>query len=789
MISPFGASSLGCARASSSRTSKNAFGSIVNVAGTSLGNLIRNPHIATAVRANKPILSNFPTTHPTSNLFRTPTKSTNQGHRLFTASSSQSRSGSGPSHASGNGWLIVLGLATGTAGSYVLFKDRVDNWINCEGEVKSQKGFSWWGKPGSDDKSDTIVVDQEDKGLVGDVDADLREKDAQLEAADKLAAVKELPEIDTRTLVWEITKLLGPDWLLILAIIAVTGAAAAINIYTPNVIGDLVTTVQSLTSSTSPITQDPTASLMPHAMRLLTLTLSQGILTAIDIALVTRLGERLSLRMRRSLWDSILRQDVVFFDARMQGEIVGRLTQDVAEFKHTFKLVITQGLKCIAQVIGSGFHLFRISSTLTVTLLSVMPFLYIAMNLYGIFLRRLSKSARVGDSKASGVAGEAVSNIRTVKAFAAEHRELEHYMNASTEAANLNNKLGFHIGLFQGMTNASIGGMILLILFYGGSLVGKGDMTAGQLMSYMVSTQNAQRSLALVGVLFGQVVKALGSAARVFEFTHLKPTILIDEGSTPQYMDGLIEFKNVQFRYPTRPEQKVLESFNLRIPVGKVVALCGASGSGKSTVGQLIERFYDPESGSILIDGRELKTLSPSWIREHVGYINQEPILFATTIFENIRYGCPNASQERVEWAAKQANAAEFISKFPKGYDTVVGERGVTLSGGQKQRIAIARALLKNPKVLILDEATSALDSHSERVVQEALEKLMQGRTVLVIAHRLSTIQNADLIVVMSASGKEKRPNGNVVETGTHDELLRKRGAYYELYQKLMSDV
>ncbi|KAJ3207618.1 ATP-binding cassette, sub-B (MDR TAP), member 8, partial [Dinochytrium kinnereticum] len=248
--------------------------------------------------------------------------------------------------------------------------------------------------------------------------------------------------------------------------------------------------------------------------------------------------------------------------------------------------------------------------------------------------------------------------------------------------------------------------------------------------------------------------------------------------------------------YPTRLGHLVLDNFNLTIPVGKVVALCGPSGSGKSTVGQLIERFYETDAGTVLIDGRDLRELNPSWVREHIGYINQEPVLFATTILENIRYGKPDATMEEVVEAARKANAADFVERFPKGYLTVVGERGATLSGGQKQRIAIARAILKDPKVqtrnpytpvLILDEATSALDTQSERIVQDALEKLMRGRTVLVIAHRLSTIQAADLIVVMTGAGKGVK-SGNVVESGTHSELMRKRGAYYRLHSRLSEE-
>jgi ATP-binding cassette subfamily B (MDR/TAP) protein 8 len=273
----------------------------------------------------------------------------------------------------------------------------------------------------------------------------------------------------------------------------------------------------------------------------------------------------------------------------------------------------------------------------------------------------------------------------------------------------------------------------------------------------------------------------MGSAARVFEFIDLKPTIPLTGGIVLEGLQGTIEFSHVSFTYPTRPDQKVLSDFTLTVPRGKMVALCGASGSGKSTIGYLLERFYDPDSGSIKVDGIPLDVIDPSWLRRQIGYINQEPVLFATSIRENIRYGRPDATEEDVISAAQKANAHAFIEGFPEGYETLVGERGVTMSGGQRQRIAIARAILKNPSILILDEATSALDTQSEKLVQDALEKLMGGRTVLVIAHRLSTIQNADVIVVMS--------KGNILEVGTHKELMKKKARYFSLYNQLAENV
>ncbi|KAJ1540947.1 ATP-binding cassette, sub-B (MDR TAP), member 8, partial [Nowakowskiella sp. JEL0078] len=276
-----------------------------------------------------------------------------------------------------------------------------------------------------------------------------------------------------------------------------------------------------------------------------------------------------------------------------------------------------------------------------------------------------------GDGTASGVANEAVSNLRTVRAFAAESRELEKYISATEVASGLNLRLGFHIGAFQGLTNSSIGIMVLAILYYGGNLVAQGEMTGGQLMAYMVATQNAQRSLSSVGVLFGQVVKAITSAGRVFEYIDLKPYIPISGGIRPSELKGSVTFQNVSFVYPTRPDSKILDRFSLSIPSGTVVALCGQSGSGKSTVGQLIERFYEPDQGQILLDGVDIKKIDPSWLRTNIGYINQEPVLFATSIYENIKYGRPDASHKEIMDAARQAHAADFIDLFPKKYETL----------------------------------------------------------------------------------------------------------------------
>ncbi|CAO3638670.1 unnamed protein product [Cunninghamella echinulata] len=579
--------------------------------------------------------------------------------------------------------------------------------------------------------------------------------------------------------IWDLIK---PDILLLLCIVLTAIGAALVHLQTPLITGELINVLTKSVNATTANLSLSMNQLNGPAMKLFALLSLQGLLTFAHITLVSSFGEKVAERLRAKLFSAIVQQDMSFFDSHQSGELVGRLTTDVAEFKSTFKQLVTLGLKSVTQTLGSAVHLFQISSSLTFTMLGTMPILYILLNVYGAYLRQLSKHNKILDGISTGIAGEVISSMRTVRAFASEEREMEHYGDACHQLSKANQYMGFHIGLFQGLTNISIGCMILTVLYYGGSLVVRNELSSGDLMSYMLSTQTAQQSLVSLGVLFGQTIKAHASASRVFEFIHQYPNVPLHGGSILLNVNGDVQFENIHFSYPGRPDHQVLNDFNLTIPSGTTVALCGHSGSGKSTIGSLLERFYEPTSGHIYLDGHNLSTLDPSWLRHHIGYINQEPILFATSILENIRYGRPDATVEEVREAARQANAEIFIETFPDGYDTVVGERGASLSGGQKQRIAIARALLKNPKILILDEATSALDTKSEKLVQDALDKLMQGRSVLVIAHRLNSIRKADLIVVMG------RIQGNIVEKGTHDELMANKSVYYQFYNNLLSE-
>ncbi|KAL4224808.1 ATP-binding cassette [Mactra antiquata] len=593
----------------------------------------------------------------------------------------------------------------------------------------------------------------------------------------RLVGVEQTYNTDDATFDWkQFFELLWSDILSLSLAIICAFAAAIVNIKLPLMVGEVVNVV-------SKCAIDNTANFLEEikkpAINLLGIYLAQGALTVSYISLLSNVGENLAAKLRIKLFDSLLRQDIQFFDKHKTGELIDRLTSDIQDFKSSFKLCISQGLRAVTQTVGCIGALWIISPKLTGIMCVVIPVIIGIGSFMGSGLRKLSKAAQAQVAKSTAVADEALGNVRTVRAFAMEGKEHELFSQEVEKSRLMNIRLGVNIGMFQGLANIALNGVILGTLFVGGHFMSRGEVTAGDLMSFLVATQTVERSLAQISVLFGQAVRGLSAGARVFEYINHPFTVPLHGGKKIPYhtLQGDIEFNNVCFTYPTRPDQEVLKNFSLKIPHGRTVALVGSSGGGKSTIAALMERFYEIDSGNVTIDGVDLKTLDPSWLRGRaIGFINQEPVLFATSVLENIRYGRPDATDTEVYEAATLANAHNFIVGFPEGYNTILGERGVTVSGGQKQRIAIARALIKNPSILILDEATSALDAESERIVQEALDTVSRGRTVLVIAHRLSTIRDADIIAVVS--------HGQIVELGNHESLKKKKGLYWELIQQ-----
>ncbi|XP_045131652.1 mitochondrial potassium channel ATP-binding subunit-like [Portunus trituberculatus] len=551
------------------------------------------------------------------------------------------------------------------------------------------------------------------------------------------------------------------------------------NIQVPILLGEVVNVVARFTSETARESRSFPQEIAVPVLKLVKYYFIQAAFTLSYISFLTRMGERIADDLRKQLFATLLKQDMAFYDQHKTGELVNRLTADVQDFKSSFKLCISQGMRSVTQIIGCGISLYMISPQLAGLTGVFVPVVIGVGTALGSLLRSLSREAQHQVARATAVADECLANMRTVRAFAMEDSEKNLFTQELDKSRQLNEALGMGIGIFQAGSNLFLNGIVLGCLWCGGQLMATSQLQPGDLMSFLVAAQTIQKSLAQLGIMFGTYVRGISAGARVFEYVKLQPTIPMKGGKIIPYhtLMGNIEFRNVSFAYPTRSDQEVLGDFSLIIPAGSIVALVGVSGGGKSTVAQLLERFYDVSSGSITIDGEDLRTLDPSWLRGRViGFINQEPVLFATSIMENIRYGFPDATDAEVIEAAKKANAHNFIKAFPSGYNTVVGERGVTVSGGQKQRIAIARALLKNPRILVLDEATSALDAESEAVVQAALESCLEGRTVLVIAHRLSTIQKADLIAVMS--------HGKLAETGKHETLKKAGGIYAELIRQ-----
>ncbi|KAH8396319.1 hypothetical protein KR222_008114, partial [Zaprionus bogoriensis] len=570
------------------------------------------------------------------------------------------------------------------------------------------------------------------------------------------------------------------SWELLGAIFAAL-VVAFINIRIPNLLGDLVNTLARYANTyvMDPIHNSFVKDVSAPVANLLSLYMLQSGFTFMYIYLLSRVGEQMAARLRQDLFRQMLLQDVAFFDEHRTGELVNRLTADVQDFKTSFKQFVAHGLRSGAQLIGGSISLFMISPHMAAIALASVPCVVMFMSYLGRKLRALSKSSQAQAEHATGVCEEALSNLRTVRSSACEYREMQLFEQETNEAARLAQDLGYGIAIFQGLTNFFLNTLVLSTLFMGGHLMSTESLTPGALMAFLVASQGVQRSLAQGSVLLGTMIRGMSAGGRVFEYLALQPRVELQRGYVipPERLHGEIRFENVSFAYPMRPDQLVLKDFSLTLRPGQTVALVGASGSGKSTIAALLERFYEPSAGNIKLDGYKLSDISPYWLRSHVlGFIEQQPVLFGTSILENVRYGAPDASEQEVHAASRLAQSHDFVEALPAGYATPVGERGTQLSGGQRQRIAIARALIKNPRVLILDEATSALDATSEAEVQKALDTAVQNRTTLVIAHRLSTIRNADLIVVLD--------QGRVVETGKHDELMAKRGLYYELVRQ-----
>lgn len=487
------------------------------------------------------------------------------------------------------------------------------------------------------------------------------------------------------------------------------------------------------------------------------------------VYLMNTSAQSITKNLRQKLFKSIISQETAYFDKHKTGELITRISADTSLVSQCVTQNISDGLRSTVMVTAGASMMFFISSELAlVSLLIVPPVAGLAI-VYGRFVRKITRNVQDKLANAVQVAEERISNIRTVKSFSQEKLEIAYFNSKMTELFDLAKKEALAKGIFFGFTGLSGNAIILSVLYYGGVMVSDETITVGNLSSFLLYAAYIGISIGGLSNFYSELNKGLGACQRLWEIIERKPLIPISGGTFPQYsLSGEIQFNNVQFSYPSRPDALILNDLSLKIHSGSMTSVIGSSGSGKSTLAMLLLRLYDPQNGAVVIDGIDIKELDPVYLRSQIGSVSQEPTLFSGSIYDNIVYGVNDPSKvtrDDVIHAAKEANAYNFIIDFPNGFDTIVGERGIMLSGGQKQRIAIARALIKKSKILLLDEATSALDAENEYLVQSAIEKLIEGKTVLTIAHRLSTIKKSKEICVLD--------KGKIIEIDSYMNLIK----------------
>ncbi|HWK99663.1 MAG TPA: ABC transporter transmembrane domain-containing protein [Parapedobacter sp.] len=505
----------------------------------------------------------------------------------------------------------------------------------------------------------------------------------------------------------------------------------------------------------------------------------QSLVSFFRIRLFVEVAEKSLADIRRDSYHNLITLPLDFFSNRRVGELNSRLSADLSQIQDTMTTTFAEIIRQIILLTGGVSLLFVVSGKLTLLNLSILPVLVVVAVVFGRFIRKLSRQAQDKLAESNTVVQETLQGISNVKAFVNEAYEASRYSKTLQSVVKIAVKGATYRGIFASFIIFCLFGAVVAVIWYGSALVSAGDISVGDLTTYILYSIFVAGSMGSFPELYANIQKAIGASERVIEILDEQQEdagLLLAEKTIENPIEGTIEFENVTFAYPSRREITVLKSVSFGVQAGEKLAIVGPSGTGKSTIAALILQFYKPDSGRILFDGRAADDYPLTDIRSQVAIVPQDVLLFGGTIRENIAYGRLGADAEEIITAAKRANAHDFIMDFPGGYDTMVGERGVKLSGGQRQRIAIARALLKDPAILILDEATSSLDSESERQVQQALEELMKGRTSIIIAHRLSTIREADQIVVVEA--------GKVVASGTHDALMGKgEGLYHHLYK------
>jgi len=506
---------------------------------------------------------------------------------------------------------------------------------------------------------------------------------------------------------------------------------------------------------------------------ILIIFLIRGFATYGQNYMMAYVGQRVVIDIRETLFKHLQRLDQAYFDTRKTGVIMSNITSDVGALQQAIVDNLISFMTEGVTLVGSLVFMFYLDWKLSLLTLIIVPVVLGLTNVFGKRLRSAGHEVQGRTADITAFLQEVISGARVIRSFARESFEFKRFEKENKNNFDAAMKATKLTAIMGPMVEFSAAIAVVVILWYGGYSVVQGYITAGSLIAFLIYAINLANPVKRLTQVYGNIQKALAAGDRVIDILETQPHVKeLPTAKTMDHVKGEVHFDNVQFSYDA--ENLALKGVTLHVKPGETLAIVGPSGAGKSTIANLLPRFYDVTGGSIRIDGMDIREATFTSLRENIGLVPQDTMLFNASVRDNILYGRLDATDEEVLAAAKAANAIEFIEKLPQGFDTMVGERGNSLSGGQRQRIAIARAILKNPSILILDEATSALDTESEKIVQEALERLMKGRTALVIAHRLSTVQHADHIVVLQ--------QGSVVEEGTHDELLALQGLYSHLY-------
>jgi ABC-type multidrug transport system fused ATPase/permease subunit len=533
-------------------------------------------------------------------------------------------------------------------------------------------------------------------------------------------------------------------------------------------LGELVDAAQS----------DPSA-IDGIALTLVGLLLAQSVFSFGRIVFFERVAQRSLASLRAAMYNHLVSLPLPFFHEKRIGELTNRLQSDIGVLQETFTSTLAEFIRQVVIIVGGIALLVYQSPSLTGFMLLVLPLVVLLGVFFGSKIRRYAKEVQTASAESNTVVDETLSAVATVKAYTQEGTEKARYRSALERVSALGIRGGILRGAFSSFIILGLFGALVAVIWKGASLIASGEMASGQLFSFVIYSGFIGGSVGGLADVYSRLQRAMGATEAIMAMLDEQPET---SGQMPASADTeptgstdeAVRFADVHFAYPTRPDVPVLRGLNLILREGQQLALVGSSGAGKSTVVQLLYRFHDPQQGQLLVQGRDAREWPLEALRGRMAWVPQDVVLFGRSILENIRYGRPEASDDDVRRAAEDANAWEFIERFPEGWHTQVGERGVQLSGGQRQRIAIARAMLRDPKLLVLDEATSSLDPESESLVQSALETLMKGRTSLVIAHRLSTVRHADVIAFLH--------EGEIAEVGSHDELMKLEGGRYRAF-------